>query len=133
MSYVTRALAEGETLQARGRLHWVMWLRAWAALIFLGILIIGIVIFVRDVVYLLNTEVALTNRRLIQKTGFLEKYTSDLLLRSVETIRIHQGFWGYLLGFGRVEVHGTGEEVWCTPLISNPVKFRHAIAAVRGD
>jgi uncharacterized membrane protein YdbT with pleckstrin-like domain len=131
MSYVKRALTEGETLCQRGRLHWILWLRAWAALVFLGVIVVGIVIFVRDIIYLTNTEVALTDRRLIQKTGFLEKHVSDLLLGSIEAVKIEQGFWGNLLGFGRVEVHGTGDEVWRTPLIADPVGFRREIAAVR--
>lgn len=131
MSYVKRALTEGETLCRRGKLHWILWLRAIAALIFLGIIIVGLVIFVRDLIYLTNTEVALTDRRLIRKTGFLQKHVTDLLLDSVEAVKIDQGFWGNLLGFGRVEVHGTGDETWITPLIADPVGFRREIAAVR--
>jgi uncharacterized membrane protein YdbT with pleckstrin-like domain len=132
MSYVKQALAEGETLCAVGRLHWVLWLRAWLALIVLGIFIVGIVIFVRDVIYLTNTEVALTDRRLIKKTGFIERRVSELLLGSVEAVRLYQGFWGRVLGFGRVEVHGTGDEQWITPLIAAPVRFRRDIASARG-
>lgn len=129
MGYVERALAPGEVIRYRARLHWVLWLKAWLALIFLGIIIVGIVIFIVDLIFLTNTEVALTNRRLIYKTGLLHRETSDLVLDSVETVKINQGFWGRLLAFGRVSVHGTGTEVWVTPLIANPVDFRHAIAA----
>jgi uncharacterized membrane protein YdbT with pleckstrin-like domain len=130
-SYVERALAPGETIEARAGLHWVLWLRAWLALIVLGVFLIGIYIFVRDVLFLSSTEVALTNRRLVFKTGIFHRQTSDLILSSIEAVKIDQSFWGRLLNYGRVSVHGTGDEVWRTPLISRPVEFRRAIAATR--
>lgn len=46
-------------------------------------------------------------------------------------MKIEQSFWGRLLGYRRVGVHGTGAEVWRTPVIAGPVAFRHAIAVTR--
>lgn len=129
--YVERALAPSEEIKARARLHWVLWLRAWLALIVLGPLLIGIYIFVRDVLFLLSTEVALTNQRLMFKTGMFHRETADLILSSIEAVNVDQSFWGRLLNFGRVSVHGTGDQVWRTPLVSDPLKFRRAIAATR--
>lgn len=129
MSYVTASLTPGETVRATAHMHWILWLRAWAELIFLGIIIIGIVLFIRDVALLTTTEVAITNRRLIMKTGVVERHTAELELSSVETVNLDQSFWGRLLDFGRVRVHGTGEDVWVSPLISAPVRFRSELEA----
>ena len=74
---------------------------------------------------------SLTNRGLIFKTGVFHRQTSDLILSSIEAVKIEQSFWGRLLGCGRVSVRGTGAEVWRTPLIAGPVAFRHAIAVTR--
>lgn len=131
MSYAERSLAPGETLEARARIHWILWLRAVLALVFLGWILIGIYWCVRDVLFLISTEVALTNRRLIYKTGIFHRHTSDLILTSIEAVKIEQGFWGRLLAFGRIRVHGTGAEVWSTPLIERPVEFRRRIAVAR--
>ncbi|MCR6644007.1 MAG: PH domain-containing protein [Terricaulis sp.] len=128
MSYVKSALAHDETIQAVARVHWILWVRAWLSLLILGWFLIGIYLFFRDVFFLVSTELALTNRRLIYKTGLLHRRTSDLVLNSIETVRISQDFWGQLFAYGRVQVFGTGSEVWTTPLISNPVRFRRAIA-----
>ncbi len=127
MSYVERALTARETVKFRARLHWIIWLRASAALVLLGILIIGVVIFIRDLVFMTTTEVAVTDSRLIKKWGWLSLHTSELELRSVEAIKLDQSIWGRILGYGRVEVHGTGDDVWTSPLIAAPVRFRREI------
>ena len=43
MSYVERALTAGETVKFKAKIHWIIWLRAWAALILFGVLLFGIV------------------------------------------------------------------------------------------
>jgi uncharacterized membrane protein YdbT with pleckstrin-like domain len=127
MTYAETVLAPGESVQLRARIHWLLWARAWIVLIGLGILIIGILYFVAECVRILNTEVALTDRRLILKTGFLNTHTSELELTSVETVQVDQSIWGRLFGFGRLTVHGTGEAVWISPMIAAPLAFRRAL------
>jgi uncharacterized membrane protein YdbT with pleckstrin-like domain len=93
----------------------------------LGILIVGIVIFVRDLIFMTATEVAITNRRLIRKGGWISRQTWELELNSVEAINLQQSFWQRILGCGRVQIHGTGDDVWLSPLISAPVQFRREL------
>jgi uncharacterized membrane protein YdbT with pleckstrin-like domain len=130
MRYVDAVLAPGELIRRRARLHWVYWLRAMASLAVLGVVVIGVIWFVRDVVFMISTEVALTDRRLIRKWGLVSRHASELSLASVEAVEFDQGLWGRLLGFGRLSVHGTGDDVWRTPLIANPVAFRRDLEAV---
>jgi uncharacterized membrane protein YdbT with pleckstrin-like domain len=127
MSYVRKALAEGETLRATARLHWLLWLRAWAALIFLGIFLYGIYFFVKEALRLVSTEVAVTNRRVLRKTGFLERHVMDMQLFNVESVGLDQDFWGRLLGYGRITLHGTGDDSMTTPIIANPLAFQREI------
>jgi uncharacterized membrane protein YdbT with pleckstrin-like domain len=129
MGYVASVLTPGEQVRYTARLHWLLWLRAWAALLVLGIVIVGFVIFVADVIFLTTTEVAITNRRMIQKTGLIARHARELQLTSVEAVNVDQSVWGRLFGFGRVEVHGTGDDVWVTPMISDPVAFRRELEA----
>ncbi len=129
MSYVRDALAPGEEVRAVARIHWILWLRAIAALVFLGVFVIGIFIFVRQVVFNLSTEIAATDRRLIRKTGLLQRSVMDMNLSTIEAVNIDQDFFGQLLGYGRVTVHGTGDDTWVTPLITNPVDFRRDLQA----
>jgi uncharacterized membrane protein YdbT with pleckstrin-like domain len=127
MGYIERTLAPGETVRFRARLHWILWLRAWAALIVLGVLIVGIVIFVRDLIFMTTTEVAITNRRLIKKTGWISRQASELELTSVEAVNLDQSVVGRLLDYGRVQIHGTGDDVWASPLIATPLRFRREL------
>lgn len=129
MSYITRALAPEERVRATARLHWVLWLRAWAALIVLGIVIVGIWIFLQQLIFNLTTEIAATDRRLIRKMGFLERRVMDISLDNIESVAIDQDFWGTIFNYGRISIHGTGEEVLVTPLIADPVGFRREIEA----
>jgi uncharacterized membrane protein YdbT with pleckstrin-like domain len=127
MSYVRRTLADGEIVRLQARLHWILWLRAWCALLFLGVVIVGVLIFIRDLIFLTTTEVAITNRRLIRKSGWLAWKTSELELSSVEAVNLEQSFWGRTLGYGRVQIHGTGDDVWVSPLIAEPLRFRREL------
>jgi uncharacterized membrane protein YdbT with pleckstrin-like domain len=106
-----------------------LWVRAWAALLLLGIVIIGIVIFVRDAIYLLTTEIVITDRRLINKTGLIARRARELELDGVESVEVEQSVWGRLLGYGTIEVHGTGDDIWIARLIADPVAFRRELSA----
>lgn len=129
MSYISTALAPGEAVRAAARLHWILWLRAIAALVLLGVVIVGIVICVQQVVLLVSTEIAVTDRRLIFKTGLLQRRVVDMNLSAVEAVNIDQDVLGRILSYGRVTVHGTGDDTWRTPLIANPVAFRRELQA----
>lgn len=133
MSYVEKVLAPGEAIRLKARLHWVLWLRAWAALIFLGILIVGIVMFIRDVAFFNTTEIAITNKRLILKVGLLERHAREMQLTSIEAVNVDQGVWGRLFGFGRVEVHGTGDDIWRTPRIADPIGFSRELQSASSE
>ena len=129
MSYVLRSLAPGERVRLQARMHWILWLRAWLALVFLGVVVIGIVMFVRDAMVLMTTEIAITSRRIILKRGWISRHSAELEMTSVEAVNVDQDIWGRIFGFGRVEVHGTGDDVWTSPLIAAPVRFRRELEA----
>lgn len=127
--YIAKFLAPDETVRARADLHWILWVRAWAALIFLGIFIVGIVIFVKQVVFMLTTELAATDRRIVLKKGLLVRNAIDMGLDNIESVQITQDILGRFLNYGRLTIHGTGDEVWTTPIIDDPAGFRRDIEA----
>ena len=55
-----------------------------------------------------TTEFAVTNRRVIAKSGFIRRHTLEMLLSKIESVAVHQSILGRLLGFGSVTVTGTG-------------------------
>jgi len=73
------------------------------------------------------TEMAVTNRRVLIKTGLGSRRTLDLMLSRVESIGVVETMWGRMLGYGDVIVHGTGGTPESFVLISHPQEFRRQV------
>lgn len=131
MSYIEKSLADDETLVSQAKFHWTWYAAAWSALVFLGVLIIGVIIFAKLMVYMKTTEIAVTDRRLVIKRGWLKRSTEELALASVEEVNLEQGLWSRLIGIGRLTVGGTGGANLKTPMIANPVAFRADLSEAR--
>ncbi len=127
MSYVTNSLAMSETVIGRAQFHWWYRFTALMALLILGIVLIGIWIFFAMMIRLWTTEIAVTNQRVIYKRGLFRLDTEEIALPNIEGVKVHQGIWGRLLGYGRVRIEGTGVDAIETPDIAHPVEFRRAI------
>src|SRR6266566_2466639 len=55
-----------------------------------------------------TTEMAVTNRRVIIKTGLASRKTIEMLLNKVESIEVSESTIGRLLGYGTVVMIGSG-------------------------
>jgi len=133
MRYVDESLAEGEEILARGRWPGLFWFGAWAALIVLGIAIVGIFIFLRAAIIMKTTDFAVTNKRVILKRGWLNRRTQELAVGSVEGVILDQSWWARLWNYGHVVVTGTGDAVIRFPAMADPVAFRRAIETARAQ
>lgn len=60
------------------------------------------------IIIMFTTEFAVTNRRVIAKTGFIRRHTLEMLLSKIESVSVNQNVLGRLLNFGTVTVTGTG-------------------------
>ena len=127
MSYVEKSLAINERVVGRAHFHWSYRLGALLALLFLGIFIIGIWIFFAMMIRVWTTEMAVTNQRFVYKRGWLHLATQEMALPNIEGVKVTQGFWGRILGYGHVRVEGTGVDAIETPPIAHPIEFRRAI------
>jgi uncharacterized membrane protein YdbT with pleckstrin-like domain len=73
------------------------------------------------------TEMAVTNRRVLIKTGMGSRRTLDLMLSRVESIGVEETMWGRMLGYGNVIVRGTGGTPEPFVKISQPQEFRRQV------
>lgn len=144
MSYLQRSLAPGETIVARFKLHWFMWIRFWLV-IALGIIavialliaqlpwgalaaaILAIVIAAYQWLWLRGIEQAVTNRRVVRKIGIVSRNTTELRLASIETVDLRQTFWGRVFGYGDVEITGRGETAMRLDRIAHPIEVKREI------
>ena len=157
MSFVLNALGEHEQLILKPLFPWVLRAASWGALVVLvlaptllwllalagggagaglNVLVVlsavtGVVIFGWTQLYMATTEVAVTSHRFVIKRGLIARFTNDLPLSAIENVDIHQGIVPRLLGYGHLQVQGSGTTGLRTPPMQDPVTFRTAISEAR--
>lgn len=73
------------------------------------------------------SEFAVTNRRVVMKTGVLSRNVFEMRLAKIESVDLSQSFFGRILNYGTVIVRGTGDTKKAFTMIESPVKFRSII------
>ena len=152
MSYVQRVLQPGEQVRYTAALHWIV---AWPGLLFLlgaivmfvlariygsasgfwlylgGVLLVVALIFLfREWFEWWITEIAVTDRRVIFKKGFIRRKTNEMNMEKVESVKVDQPILGRILNFGHVTVVGTGEGETELHFIAKPIELRNHITGV---
>lgn len=124
MSYIDDSLIEGERIMHRARLTW--WSQFW--LIVLGlvllVVVVGLFLLIWAWVNIKSTEIAITNRRIIAKFGFIRRSTVEINLEKVEALRVEQSFMGRFLNYGTIFISGAGTSVAPIKDIADPLVFR---------
>jgi uncharacterized membrane protein YdbT with pleckstrin-like domain len=157
MSYTKSVLQPGEHIVMLGRLHWILYMRAFFFVV-LGIAVIWFQFSIRtkypfnnnDTVILVTaaifgvlflaslshawfirwiTEFGVTNRRVIYKRGFINRHTAEMNMDKVESVAVDQSVLGRMLGYGSIHVLGTGQGIEYLHRIGNPIALRNAIIA----
>jgi len=127
MSYIRRSLGANETLVAEAHFHWSYTLLA----ILLAFTVVGLIFAIPMLIRQATTEIGVTSHRLVKKTGLFSLHTDELSLTNIEGVKVDQGFWGSILGFGHLRIEGTGVDAVQLPTIANPVAFRAAIETAK--
>ena len=120
MSYVGKSLVTGERIVHEGRFHWTYKL---AAIFWLLLVVPGLIMLLR----IWTTEIAVTNRRLIYKRGWIARKTDEINLDRIEEVNLQQGVLGRLLGYGKVFFRGTGAGEIELPTLAGPLRFKRAL------
>jgi uncharacterized membrane protein YdbT with pleckstrin-like domain len=150
MAYYTKVLQSDETVRYAGKLHWIIYKSA----IILAALTCGLALaastqsmggafMVMIVVFLLlalsaylffvswfrrvTTEIIVTDKRIIHKTGWIARRTEEINISKVETVDVRQGIGGRILGYGTVIIKGVGGGWEPLHLIATPLELRNAI------
>lgn len=74
-----------------------------------------------------STEIVVTTRRVLIKTGIFQRRTVELLLSKIESVDVTETVSGRMLGFGRVVLRGTGGTPETFDRIANPLEFRRQV------
>jgi uncharacterized membrane protein YdbT with pleckstrin-like domain len=84
----------------------------------------------RAIASYISTEFAVTNMRVIAKTGLLRQTTLELMLDKVESIGVDQGMLGRMFDYGTIVVSGSGGTKEGFPNIAAPMVLRKKINVV---
>jgi uncharacterized membrane protein YdbT with pleckstrin-like domain len=157
MSYVDNILQPGERIVYRTRPHWIVYVTP-AILAILAVAIegwaiwglastnAGVIFVMRFVLPALlagaaivtwfpallkrfTTELAVTDKRIIYKTGLIRRHTIEMHMEKVESVNVDQSILGRILDYGTVTIHGTGGGLEPLPSIGEPIAFRNHVTA----
>lgn len=126
-SYIESTLIKDERILYAG--HISAWTLTW--LILPGILLLpafgaGLILLGIAWIKYKSTELAITNKRVIAKFGFIRRRTVEININKIESLQVDQGVLGRIFNFGTLLVSGTGESQAPIPGISKPLEFRKA-------
>ena len=151
MGYIEQSLGAGEVLVARAHFHWLYHAAALATLtaglcaavyffdssgsiglaaVSMGL---GLVAALWIIIPIWTTEIGVTNQRLVVKRGILARHTDEIELWAIEEANLDQSALGRVLGFGRINVQGTGDDALSVPPIADPLRFRKAVQDAIGQ
>ena len=91
------------------------------------LLVCGVVVILVGMVRRNATEMAVTNRRVVIKTGLASRKTIEMLLNKVETIEVSETTAGRMLGYGTIVVIGTGGTPQPFHKVAHPLEFRSQV------
>jgi uncharacterized membrane protein YdbT with pleckstrin-like domain len=154
MSYVKSVLQPGENIRFVTDIHWMVYLPG-LLLLLVGIVVVvlvwsfgvigGAAVFLHGLAAVLfvgaailmfvgwfkrwTTEVAVTDKRIIYKRGFISRYTIEMHLDKVESVDVDQSVLGRIFGYGDIMVHGTGASLEPLRNIESPIEFRNYVTA----
>lgn len=123
-SYVDSNLIKDEEVLHRGQLS--LW--SLSGYLFFGVILLPIVIglffLLAALIRYKTTELAVTNKRVIVKTGLISRRTLELNLAKAESIQVDQSLLGRLFDYGSLQVNGTGTSHAPIQGIRAPLEFR---------
>ena len=126
-SYIEGALIKDERIVYTG--HVSLWQMAW--LIMLGIILLpafglGLIFLLIAWIKYKTTELAITNKRVIAKFGFISRRTVEININKIESIQVDQSITGRIFNYGTLLISGAGEPQAPILGISKPMEFRKA-------
>jgi hypothetical protein len=153
--YARATTGLNETVFYKTSVHWILFVRyaVLALLVFIFIVIpfaIGVqaflstqlgwfalplpmLILIPPAVQFASSELVVTNRRVLIKTGAVNRQTLEMFISKVESVGVHQSFLGRLLDYGTVIIRGTGGSDEPFQMIARPIEFRNAVQRMQSE
>jgi uncharacterized membrane protein YdbT with pleckstrin-like domain len=112
--YVANNLIAGERIEYETTYHWVIFLSFRAIF----------TLFISPIMDRYTDEFAITNKRVVIKTGLISRKTVELNLNKIESVNVDQTIMGRIFGFGNITIIGIGGTREFFVNIRKPLEFR---------
>lgn len=125
MSYIDSNLIGNEEVIYRGKvtlwawLPWIVWGVIFGVFTIIGFILIPLGYFV-----LRSNEAAITNKRLIAKSGLIKRDTVEIPIKKISSLQVKQGISGRILGYGTLVISDAGTAHAPIRYIKDPMRFR---------
>ncbi len=98
-------------------------------ILYLGLITagIGLISFLKEYIHHHTSEFVVTNQRVFVQEGVFRRKTTSMMLTQIEAVEVDQTLTARLLGFGHIEITGSGGAATKFTYIHKPEKFRKAI------
>ena len=124
-NYVDSNLMAGEAVLYRAHVSkWTLAPLIFGGLVLLPALGLGLVFLIWAWIAYRTTEFAVTDKRIVAKTGLVSRKTVEMFLDKVESLNVDQSVTGRILNFGTVAIRGTGATAEAFKNISAPLVLR---------
>lgn len=103
----------------------------YIVLLFLGALLClqGLLFLFLKILMIVSTEITVTTRKVIWKSGIFWRDTDEMLRVKVEGCKLDSQSWlGQILNYGTIEVKGTGGNVLSLNVVTEPLLLRSYIS-----
>jgi uncharacterized membrane protein YdbT with pleckstrin-like domain len=127
-SFVENSLISGEKIESQAVITWLsqFWLFLFSLILVMTV-IVPILFITIAILNVVTTELAVTNKKILGKTGILRRASVDLPLNRLESINVYQGIIGRIFGFGKLSVRGIGGNSVTIPYVRKPLIFRRVV------
>ncbi len=125
--YINGNLMNGERVNVTFEWHWSYFF--WP--IVFSFFIIGIPVLIYRIINSKTSEMAITDRRLIGKTGIIARNTVDASLDQISSIQIDQGLLQRILNAGYIRYNLDGQSITVPIAVNSPIKLRNQFSEVQ--
>ena len=154
MGYIDDSLSDKEEVKDRFNLHWFakipmfLWLTLaiptlgftlysvfqegedWKYSLAIPVCVIALILAFVEWLKLRSIEQGVTNKRVINKKGFIRRESDEMKVASIETVEIIQSVFGRMFGYGTVRITGKGTSDLVFNNIDDPMDVKRKIESV---
>ena len=112
--YIDNNLIKDEHVELETNYHWIIFFNLRALF----------TLFIAPLIDKYTDEFAITNKRVIIKTGLISRKTFEMNHSKIESVNVEQSILGRILGYGTIRIVGSGGTKEEFPNIRKPIEFR---------